>query len=468
MSASSEKELCAFLRAGVSAAGGSFRRRDGVFEVRFPREGAGAELAERLGDELALVLDPGALAPGRSLLAPGSHVLRALDAWLAARGRRSYVVQPGRARLTKKALRERVRPARGAELGIRDRASGTGYDLYVVYRLRFRSLGRQEDLVCVRVRLRPGRPPRADFGEPPAAAFGWPHRPRKRPPEEFLDAGLGAADAFVEEHARAEAARRREDARTRFAKDVLRLDAYYAAQMAEVQRSRRTDLGLVRLEELQEERALRLAELARACEVSVEVAPMQVLCVEVPLQLARLVVQAEGAERAGRSIALERASGALDLGECPACAQQLAGELSACDGSHVVHSACLGRCDRCGGAVCGACESPLCTVCGVLCCTGCGATCPACGASACATHAGGRCARCESEGCGACLRACGGCGALHCDQHLADGLCASCRAVCPSCRSVRPRGELRRCDGCGRRFCTACLLPDAARCVLCP
>lgn len=509
MSTATMKDLVADV---VTRLGGEASDEDGVLAVRLPAEGPGDELARRLGQhELRLVFEAVRIAPGVDLVAPGSHVLREIEEFLSARGRRAWVEAPATHKLTLKGLGAVVRPVRGASLALEGRAADSGHDVYVVYRVRYRSLDRHDEVETVRVRLRPLAEPEVGLSEPPEEAAGWEARPRKHLPAETLEAALTLADEAVVTRGRAEGARREEEARRKAARELSRLHAFYAGQIADLERSRRTELAATRIEELEDERALRVHELAATTHVRVEVEPLQLLVVEVPLTTARLVVRhkdrptapaggdgaaaaaaaagdgapaaaaaaaAEGdgaaAPGPGLAVVLDRHSGTLLLPPCPACAGVLLGGLvDACAGGHVVHQRCVERCARCGENACAACGARACAACDAPTCPGCATTCPGCQSTVCSEHTGA-CAVCSRSGCAVCLHACAECGGAVCesDGHLAaDGaravLCTRCAVPCPGCRTATSYQELVRCATCGRKFCPTCHSREAAACVLC-
>lgn len=483
----------------VTRLGGEASDQDGVLSVRLPAEGPGDELARRLGQhELRLVFEAVRIAPGVDLVAPGSHVLREIEEFLSARGRRAWVEAPATHKLTLKSLASVVRTARGASLALEGRGADAGHDVYVVYRVRYRSLDRHDEVETVRVRLRPLAEPEVGLADPPEEVAGWEARPRKHLPPETLEAALALADEAVVTRGRAEGARREDEARRRAARELSRLHAFYAGQIADLERSRRTELAATRIEELEDERALRIQELAATTHVRVEVEPLQLLVVEVPLTTARLVVRhkdapargepehdggdaaapdtpTDGAAPApGLDLVLDRHEGKVLLPPCPACATSLLGAtVDACATGHVVHQRCLDRCGRCGQTACAACGARACAACDSPTCPGCATTCASCQSAVCADHTGA-CAVCGRAGCAVCLRACAECGCAVCeaDGHVAaEGaravLCSRCAVPCPACRTATSHKELVRCATCGRKFCPTCHPRDAAACVLC-
>jgi hypothetical protein len=473
----------AFVRDVLLHVGAEVADEGPALTATLPEEGLGAELAAKLGRrELVLVFEAEHAGQGE-LVAPGSHLLRAVEEWLTPRGRRTYLVQPAEERLTLKGLREAgYRASRGRKLSLEAKQAAAGHDLIVVYRLRYRSRQRVDELEAVKVALRPGALPRATLlpqgaSTLPEGSEAWELKPRKRPPTERLEAALQAADAVVAERAREVGLERREAARRSFGKDVKRLHAYYSGRIAELERKRATDLTPIRIAELEEEQALRLQEIAHATEVSVEIEPLQVLAVEVPLQLAQLTVKAaERRPAAALPIQLDRASGALAGPGCQSCQEPLADPegdglgLDGCGAGHLVHHTCVGRCDHCAATICGACESAPCEVCALLLCPSCGATCPGCARAVCPSHEA-RCGVCGDAGCAACREACAACATQVCARDRVEAeegfLCTRCAVTCPGCREATASGSLSRCDTCGRRFCPACLPADAEACTLC-
>ncbi|MCO5172441.1 MAG: hypothetical protein M9894_39590 [Planctomycetes bacterium] len=477
-----------FVADVVVRLGGEVTDEDGVLAVRLPAEGPGDELARRLGQHaLRLVFEPTRIGPGVDLVAPGSHVLRELEEFLAGRGRRAWVEAPARHKLTLKSLTGVVRPARGAALAFEGRAGDAGHDVHVVYRVRYRSLDRVDEVETVRVRLRPLAEPEVSLAEPPPEVVEWEARPRKHLPPDELEAALALADEAVVTRARAEGARREDEARRKASRELSRLHAYYAGQIAELERSRRTEQALTRIEELEDERALRLHELATTTHVRVEVEPLQLFVVEVPLATARLVVRRKGEaqddgddapaasdDAAAPNLVLDRLDGTLLLPPCAACEGAIAGQvIDACGSAHLVHQRCLDRCGRCDRAACAACGARACAACGQPTCPGCATACASCARSVCADHTGA-CAVCGRAGCGVCLRACAECGGTVCetDGHpAAEGaravLCTRCAVPCPGCKTATAYKELVRCTTCGRKFCPTCHPRSAAACVLC-
>jgi hypothetical protein len=493
-----------FVRDAMRHLGAEVKEEEEALAVTLPEdpEGPAAALLQSLGDrDLRLVFDSKHAGVGSQLIAPGSHLLRLLESLLEARGRRAYVVQPTGHRLTMKAVQMRVSAARGRSLGLTDRQPLLAHDIYVVYRLCYRSRTRVDAVETVRVRLRPPRAPAVEVveGGVPDEAFEWDAKARKQAPADVTAQALVLSDAAIQARARDEGARLELVARQSFGRDVMRLHSYYSTQIADQRRSRRTDLATVRVEELEEERELRIRELVAAAQVRVAIEPLQLFVVEVPLQTARLVVRskttrqadqesgqptdgaaaAEVAEASQDEVRVEltfnRCTGEMTFSPCPACASPLAsGPLSACDAEHPVHQACLGTCGRCAREVCQACAPQPCgSGCEHLLCQTCAVPCRSCDAAGCQEHQA-PCAVCGRESCGACLQDCAACREPVCqaDRSLAgEGTravyCSRCASPCPGCETATQRERLIRCGTCGRRFCATCHPKDASACSLC-
>lgn len=447
-------------------------------------------------------------------MAPGSHVLRALEEHLAHRARRCIVERPAEHRLTLKSLSGVVRGHRGASLVLEERENLSGWDVHVVHRVRYRTLERHDTIQATRVRLRPGAEPLVEALAAPDEAAEWTPQPRRHLPEGLLERALDLADAFVVERSRAEGERREADARRRAQKDLSRLHAYYSGQIAELERSRRTELAATRIEELEDERALRLHELGATTRVAVEVEPLALLVVEVPLQRATLRIRDDGAERSvrgkgdkaddaeaqtpakkkakgkgrkavpadeepeeaeapaapaaapaaageepaprapGIEVVFDRATNEVALGPCPSCDGTADGALERCASGHVVHARCVVPCGKCQTSACSACGSLRCRMCGADVCVACGATCPGCGTLGCSTHVGA-CAECKRGGCEACLRACAGCGRQVCVE---DRVAASKDAKATFCTKCAVP-----CPSCRKATATA----ELRRCARC-
>jgi hypothetical protein len=317
--------LLEFVGDVLRSVGGQVALVEGVLEASLPAEdeGAGAELVRRLGrSELKLVSRAARVDAEHELVAPGSHVLRVLEEYLDEVGARSYLVTAPRARLSLKALA--LSAGRGERFKLDERAALVGHDLYVVYRVRYRARDRRDAVITIRVELRPGLAPKdppdalaEPVAEVPAALFALENRARKRVAPDLLRVALGAADEAVARVAHREAGVLQEEVRKSFKKDLSRLHAYYAGQIAEYMRRRTSDLNVIRVEELEEERAVRVKELIHSSEVRGDAEPIQLLMVELPLQRARLqrLTKAGGEVLGERWVQFDRSRGSFELGE---------------------------------------------------------------------------------------------------------------------------------------------------------
>ena len=302
--------------------------------------GSAEDLARRLRrSTFSLVFRSEDLAPGYDLVADGSPLIRRLEEFLASQGSRTYVVAPGSKRLSLKALDlaaevalaegsaglDRVSlglmAAKGERVKLEERSDAPGHDLYVLYRVRIRALVREDLTVCVRVALRPGVAPEdplhltSEVAEPPPEVSEWALKARRRLPPKLRTLGLEAADARLATRSRELATLTQTKLRETARDDLKRLHAYYAGQIAEYMRRKASDLNLIRIEELEAERELRITELIRSAEVRVSGEALGLLVVERPLQRARAVRRHkddEESELASRWLLFDRATGGVE------------------------------------------------------------------------------------------------------------------------------------------------------------
>lgn len=317
-------ELREFVRDALVALGAEVSETDdeAVLELRLPAEG---DLPQRLGHaqgaELRLVFSTADLRQGHELVAPGCHLLHVLESDLEQAGRRVYVAAPGAERLSLKAIG--LRSGARERWTLSDREALEGYDLYLVARLRYRARERHDEVACVKVELRPGIDPAhgwdaaTAFEDPDPALFELKPRARKRVPAKALKTALQAGDESLERYARDRSRELQDGMRETSRKDLSRLHAYYAGQIAEYMRRRKSDLNQLRVEELEEERELRVRELIAQAEVHAEIEPLQLLTVERPLQRARLSRTPAGEEEPSevRWLLFDRADGSYELDE---------------------------------------------------------------------------------------------------------------------------------------------------------
>ncbi|HBP22914.1 MAG TPA: hypothetical protein DEA08_34705 [Planctomycetes bacterium] len=317
-------ELREFVRDALVALGAEVLESEdeAVLELRLPAEG---DLPKRLGHaqgaELQLVFSTVDLRPGHELVAPGCHLLHVLESDLEQAGRRVYLAAPGAERLSLKALG--LRSSARERWTLSDREALEGYDIYLVARLRYRARERHDEVACVKVELRPGIDPEhgwdaaTAFEDPAPALFELEPRARKRVPALALKTALHAGDESLQRYARDRSRELQDGMRETSRKDLSRLHAYYSGQIAEYMRRRKSDLNQLRIEELEEERELRVKELIAQAEVHAEIEPLQLLTVERPLQRARLLRTPAGEEEPtdARWLLFDRVDGSYELDE---------------------------------------------------------------------------------------------------------------------------------------------------------
>jgi hypothetical protein len=444
------------------------------------------ELVRRFGrDRIVLVFDPHDARSGVDLVAPGGHILRTIEEFLEKRGRRSYVVAPGQKKLEKALVVEALAPAKRVKLTLEERTDEEAWDAHFTFRLRYRGRERKDALLDVMVPVRPEGigVPRAEG--PPAEAAGWESRPRKHLPEAQLKDAFARAISLVDELSVKEAIDLEARARARLERDAARLEIFYDTAVREQQTNRApTDLARNKIEQFEEERALKRKELIEGARVEAEAEPLQLLVVERPRKRVAVRVvrpRKKGEEPAAGQVelAFDLSTGAVEPPACVACGESLA-KVTACDGGHVVHEGCATPCAGCAKTVCKSCGAVPCARGDEITCPSCVLVCESCGGSVCPEHVG-TCARCAPAAagtaatrCTGCLHRCAHCGERVCEAHrLALGeetqayLCTECGIACPGCQKTEPRSVLGRCPVCGRSFCGTCL-PLKAGATACP
>lgn len=302
--------------------------------------GSAEDLARRLRrSTLELVFRSEDLTPGRDLVADGSPLIRRLEEFLAAQGARTYLMAPATARLSLKAIDAAAEAsaaddqggldraslglvaAKGESVKLLDRSDVPGFDFYVLYRIRLRALVREDVTACIEVQLRPGIAPdepnhvTARVAEPPADISGWELKSRRKVPALLRALALETADSCLADHSRELATATQTKLRKSAQEDLKRLHAYYAGQIAEYMRRRSSDLNLIRMEELEAERELRITELIRSAEVRVSGEALSLIIIERPIQRARAVRRTkdeEETELASRWLLFDRSRGSVE------------------------------------------------------------------------------------------------------------------------------------------------------------
>ncbi len=441
---------------------------------------ADSELAKRFGrDKLCMVFDPHDANAGHDLVAPGGHVLRTIEEYLAARGRRAYVVAPRTRKLEKALVTEVLAPERPRTKGgkkppkllMDERTEEEAWDAHFAFRLRYRGRERKDALLDVLVPVRPQGILEPRNVPPPTESAGWEAHPRKHLPEERQKEAFAKALVLVDELASREAVELEARARARLEKDAARLELFYDTAVVEQQTNRMaTDVSRMKIEELEAERVLKRKELVESARVDAEAEPLQLLVIERPRRrVAVRVERGRGKEKdpaAGSiELAFDLSTGEVETPPCPACSKTLAA-VEVCDAGHVVHETCAAECSVCLAVVCKTCGSIVCARDGAVVGPECATVCEGCDDEVCKEHVAA-CALCEAARCTGCLHPCVHCRKTVCEAHRLDiatgdtaaaaHLCTECGVTCPGCQRTEPRSALGRCASCGRGFCPACL-----------
>jgi hypothetical protein len=464
-----------FLADFFTRYGGKVTETDGHVEVELPPT---EELARRFGrDKLSFVFDPHDAKAGVDLVAPGGHVLRTIEDFLAARGRRVYVVAPRTHKLEKARVTEALAPGdaknrlRKPKLAMEERSEEEAWDAHFTFRLRYRGRERKDALLDAMVPVRSSGLLEPRAVPPPAESVAWEAHPRKRIPEEKLKAAFSKALVLVDELASKEAVELEARARARLEKDASRLEIFYDTAVVEQQTNRiATDVARLKIEELEAERLLKRKELVESARVEAEAEPLQLLVVErarrhVLVRVERPRGKDVEPARGQVELAFDLSTGEIETPACPACSNPLE-EVNVCDGGHVVHSGCAQECATCDKVVCVACGATKCARGGELVGPECEKVCEGCGERVCREHLGA-CKVCKGERCTGCLHLCAHCRGHVCEAHrlrlvleeteAAAFLCTECGEACTGCGRPEPRTALGRCEVCGRQFCSSCL-----------
>lgn len=460
--------------------GGTVTEVEKELQVALPAE---SELTKRFGrDKLALVFDPHDAKTGHDLVAPGGHILRAIEDFLASRGRRAYVVAPRTRKLEKALINDVLAPAaqnakggdklkKKPKLLMDERTEEEAWDAHFTFRLRYRGRERKDALLDVLVPVRSQGIREPKNVPPPVESTTWEAHPRKHLPEAQAKEAFAKALTLVDELASREAVELEARARARLEKDAARLELFYDTAVVEQQTNRtQTDVAKLKIEELESERLLKRKELVESARVDAEAEPLQLLVVERPRR--RVAVKVERPRGKDREpavgsieLAFDLSTGEVETPECPSCKKTLAA-VSVCDAGHVVHDACALPCSVCESIVCGACGAVVCARGGEVVGPECTVVCEGCDEKVCKEHTAS-CKICSAARCSECLHACAHCGAEVCELHrlpiatgetgAAASLCTDCGVVCPGCSRTEPKGSLARCAVCGRSFCKSCL-----------
>jgi hypothetical protein len=472
-----------FLSDFFRSVGATVEEKGPLLEVAIPAgddaSSSARELVRRFGrDRLVLAFDPHDSKAGVDLVAPGGHVLRTVEEFLASRGRRSYVVAPAVRKLEKSLVVEALAPAKKVKLVLEERTDDEAWDLHFTFRLRYRGRERKDALLDVLVPASLAGPGEPRAAPPPVEAGTYEARPRKHVPETVLKDAFAKALGLLDELASREALELEARARARLERDASRLELFYDTAVHEQQTNRTaTDVARLKIEELEEERILKRKELVESARVDAEAEPLQLLEIERPrrrvlVRVARPRKKDEMPAEGSVELGFDLSTGEVVLPSCPACRKALRA-VTVCEGSHVVHDGCARGCLGCGRVLCAACGAKPCARCASSVGPECAKVCSSCNETVCPEHLA-VCARCGRENCTGCLHACAHCGELACESDrfaLGEGtaafLCGKCGQTCPGCGRVELETALGRCETCGRQFCTTCLPKRERACPTC-
>lgn len=255
--------------------------------------------------------------------------------------------------------------------------------------------------------------------------------------------------------------RLREDAQRRLQDELLRIDRYYEALLADSAPNDAT--GTPERRAIEAEYARRRAEEERRHQVRAIVHPVQLTEWELLVQRAQWELVSRRGVRAPL-LAQRWLNGSGDWTlACPECNSTNIRWLSVCMSGHVA-------CDRCA-LTCGVCNEDFCWDHGIAAChvdghptcTEHARTCVSCHEPYCTAHEA-TCSEGEHPACSECVRACATCSRVICDEHATltalsaprgqRRLCAQCLTQCEGGRSEHVGvDEVARCVTCGKSVC---------------
>lgn len=418
-------------------------------------------LAKAFGKrKLFLAFDQQSLKDHYELVIEGGHILRTIEDFLSHRGQRVYVEYPSKDRLSKSKVSEHFQPKKALSFDISERENNSGFDFYFSFKAQFRGRSRQDRMYSVRVLDRPQQAPEIRESKAPRGIQSWTWKARKQPPRELLQRAHQHACQYIEKIATREAIEFQNDGRQSIQKDILRIKAFYAQQIAELRGNKTpTEKARSRIIDLEEEQARKIKEQLKNTNVEVDVETLQLMIVERPLQRATLTFH-KGEVKGQFATVFDRGLGQFAKTTCLGCEKPLQG-LDLCNQGHIACQSCFQDCD-CGQVRCSLCGPKKCKVCDRPGCTACIGDCPSCTESACLKHAQA-CSGCKNSSCPDCVIACQGCQKDFCpscrlgslDQSLP--FCKDCGKPCAVCQDWFAKDSLGRCQTCGRRVCQGCV-----------
>lgn len=303
-----------------------------------------------------------------------------------------------------------------------------------------------------------------------ADAIGDAPLARARPVGDLIGIALAGLRAGLEP----KVTRLREDAQRRLQDELLRIDGYYEALLAD----RPNDSGDADRRAIEAEYARRRAEEERRHQVRAVVHPVQLTECELLVQRAQWEMVSRHGVRAPL-IAQRWLNGSGDWTiACPECNNTSLRWLSVCKSGHVA-------CDRCA-LTCGVCNEDFCWDHGIAAChvdghptcTEHARTCVSCHEPYCTAHEA-TCSEGEHPACSECVQACAICDRAICDEHATltalsaprgqRRLCAQCLTQCEGGRSEHVGvDEVTRCVSCGKSVCehhrSTCAVDQSVHC----
>ena len=270
--------------------------------------------------------------------------------------------------------------------------------------------------------------------------------------------------------------RLREDAQRRLHDELLRIDRYYEALLADTAPNASADATDRRA--IEAEHARRRAEEERRHQVRAIVHPVQLTEWELLVQRAQWELVSRGGVRAPL-VAQRWLNGSGDWTlACPECHATTVRWLSVCKSGHVACDTCAYTCGVCNEDFCWDHGIAACHVDGHPTCTEHARTCVSCHEPYCTGHEA-TCAEGEHPACSECVKACAICARAICDEHSTltalsaprgqRRLCAHCLTQCEGGRSEHVGvDEVTRCVTCGKSVCehhrSTCAVDQSVHC----
>jgi hypothetical protein len=291
----------------------------------------------------------------------------------------------------------------------------------------------------------------------PAAASAIPDADQVPPrePDELLKLLIGN----LREKSAERVAARQAAAETEVAKELDRLDRYFASILAD-----KSDADEERTITALHER--RRAEEVRRHQVKAIVHPLQLVEARVLVQRVEWEIRSAHGRRGDLAAQRPLAGTAPWAVACPHCGRPPT-ELVVCrhESGHCACDACSTRCSVCAEDFCADHGIASCRVDEQPACEEHARVCPSCRMAHCSTHEG-VCAEGDHPACSACLEACGSCGRVVCNRHTQQSrpdapkgsrrLCTACVRYCEG-GTNEPVGvdEVTQCASCSKSVCTA-------------